>query len=309
MNLSFSLLSEVLPPPLHAGQLGATTFNAVPLVLLAGALGLYLWGTARVARLQPRHPWSRWRTTAFVAGLVVTALSIFSFIGVYADVLFWDHMVQHLMLIMIAAALFAMSSPVLLVWRATTGDAHRRVTRWLRTPVSEFFSHPVVAFVLYAVVIPITHLTVFFNYALEHPAVSDVEHLIFLVVGYLFWRQIFGAEPQKTRMHPAMKMLYLFLAIPVDTFTGLSLDSATREMFPAFSAAHRTWGPTLVTDLHIGGVIMWVLGDTLMTLAMIPVAIEWLHVEERRAVRVDRELDAILPGRGPGGSDIAPGRP
>jgi len=42
-----------------------------------------------------------------------------------------------------------------------------------------------------------------------------------------------------------------------------------------------------------------------MTLAMIPVAIEWLHVEERRAVRVDRELDAILPGRGPGGANVA----
>ena len=55
---------------------------------------------------------------------------------------------------------------------------------------------------------------------------------------------------------------------------------------------HRDWGPPLVTDLHIGGSLMWVVGDTLMLWPMIPLAIEWMHLEERRAVRIDRELDA-----------------
>jgi putative copper resistance protein D len=54
---------------------------------------------------------------------------------------------------------------------------------------------------------------------------------------------------------------------------------------------HRTWGPSLVDDLHIGGVIMWVGGDTLMLWPMIPLAVRWMHLEERRAVRVDREFD------------------
>ena len=87
----------------------------------------------------------------------------------------------------------------------------------------------------------------------------------------------------------------LFLAIPIDTFTGLSLDSTRHEIFPAYLAMHRTWGPSLVTDLHMGGIIMWVGGDTLMLLPMVPIALRWMHLEERRAVRVDRELDAILP--------------
>ena len=63
-------------------------------------------------------------------------------------------------------------------------------------------------------------------------------------------------------------------------------------MFPAYFATHRTWGPSYVTDLHVGGDIMWVVGDTLMLWPMIPVALRWMHMDERRAARIDRELDA-----------------
>ena len=72
------------------------------------------------------------------------------------------------------------------------------------------------------------------------------------------------------------------LAIPIDTFTGLSLDQQVKELFPAYLTFHRTWGPSLVDDLHIGGVLMWVAGDTLMLWPMIPVALEWMHLEERK---------------------------
>jgi cytochrome c oxidase assembly factor CtaG len=292
-------------PPLRAGQLGATEFDVVPILMILGAALLYVWGVMRIHRLRPRHRWSGWRTAAFFSALVVTAFSIFSFIGVYDGVLFWDHMVQHLLLIMVASALFAMASPIDLAWRATTGRAHEAVTTALRSGVARFFGHPAVAFVLYAVVIPVSHLTAFYNYTLQREEVHNLEHVLFLVVGYLFWRQIFGAEPNRYRMHPAMQLGYLFLAVPVDTFTGLSLTQVRHEIFPAYVAVHRTWGPSLVTDLHLGGVIMWVGGDTLMLLPMIPIAIRWMRMEERRAVRVDRELDAMLPTD----RDLGPGAP
>ena len=73
-------------------------------------------------------------------------------------------------------------------------------------------------------------------------------------------------------MHPIMQFGYLFLAIPIDTFTGLSLTQTTTELFPAYLTLHRTWGPSLVQDLHLGGVIMWVGGDTLMLWPMVPAA-------------------------------------
>ena len=119
----------------------------------------------------------------------------------------------------------------------------------------------------------------------------NAEHLTFLIVGYLFWRQIFGNDPNVHRLHPALQFFYLFMAIPIDTFTGLSLAGASHELFPAYFATHRTWGPSYITDLHAGGDIMWVVGDTLMLWPMIPVALRWMHMDERKAVRIDRELD------------------
>ena len=198
---------------------------------------------------------------------MTTGVSIFSFIGVYDGELFWDHMVQHLLLIMVAAPLFAIASPLELAWRSTTGTAHVVVTEALRSKVAKFLGHPVVAFVLYAVLIPISHLTSLVQphpRAREHPQRRAPR---LLVVGYLFWRQIFGDDPNKYRLHPALQFFYLFLAIPIDTFTGLSLAGATQELFPAYLATHRTWGPSYVVDLHTGGTIMWVVGDTLDALA------------------------------------------
>ena len=98
---------------------------------------------------------------------------------------------------------------------------------------------------LYAVLIPVSHLTSWYNLTLEHESIHNAEHLAFLVVGYLFWRQIFGTDPNKYRLHPALQFFYLFLAIPIDTFTGLSLAGATKELFPAYLRHASHLGPFL----------------------------------------------------------------
>jgi putative copper resistance protein D len=297
--------SLALLPPLAGGQFLRADLAPVPIVVLACGLALYLWGVVRQNRLHPRHLWSARRTAAFVGSTAVSAVAVVSFLGVYDRTLFWDHMIQHLLLIMVAAILLAASSPVDLLWLATSGPAHRRVTAWLRSGPARVAGHPATAFVLYGLLVPITHLTILFNWAIEYEAVDQLDHLLFLAIGYLFWRQIFGAEPNRYRTQPPMRALLLFLAVPVDTFVGLTLSLEKGEIFPAYTAERRTWGPSLVTDLHIGGVVMWVGGDVLMMLALIPVVLAWVRQEERRADLFDRELDAYLPRQLPGGQPTA----
>ena len=242
-------------PPLRGSQFFSTQFDFVPVAMIVvRPCPLPLGRAAATTLLHPRHRWPIGKTVAWVGALVTTAVAIFSFIGVYDGELFWDHMVQHLLLIMVAAPLFAIASPLELAWRSTTGTAHLVVTEALRSPVAKFFGHPAVAFVLYAVFIPISHLTIWYNSRSCTRASTTREHLAFLLVGYLFWRQIFGNDPNCYRLHPALQFFYLFLAIPIDTFTGLSLAGATKEMFPAYLATHRAWGPSYVVDLHVGGV-------------------------------------------------------
>jgi cytochrome c oxidase assembly factor CtaG len=147
-------------PPLRGSQLLSTQFDFVPVAMVLAALALYLWGVQRANRLRPRHPWSHGKTAGFIGGLVATSFAIFSFVGVYDGDLFWDHMVQHLLLIMVAAPLFAIASPIDLFWRASTGPLHEWFTRVLRSRTATLLGHPGVAFVAYAVAIPLTHLTV-----------------------------------------------------------------------------------------------------------------------------------------------------
>ncbi len=158
--------------------------------------------------------------------------------------------------------------------------------------MAEAVGHPITGFALYAVLIPVAHLTPLYNYALTHDLAHDNEHLAFLVIGYLFWRPVVGVEPSRHPLSPGLRMVYLMLAIPVDTFSGLALVSATHEMFPAYFDVHRAWGPSLVGDLHIGGAIMWVGGDTLMVIGLIPIVVQWVRHEDEQARKIDAELDA-----------------
>src|SRR5208282_1121723 len=117
------------------------------LLLMFVALLLYMIATQRVGT------WSARRTVAFLAGLIVTFIATQSVIGVFDMEYFSDHMIQHLLLIMVAAPLFALSAPLDLAYDA--GSATMR--RWLDSRFMTFITQPLVAFVLYFVFIPVTH--------------------------------------------------------------------------------------------------------------------------------------------------------
>ncbi len=282
------------PLPDIGSNLGATTIAFTPTVLIGGATAIYLWGAHRVNRGSPGARWSGRRTLAFVSAMLVTFVSVELVIGVYDSELYYDHMIQHLLLIMVAAPLIAMGAPLELARQATGGGAHRLLARALDSRPAGFVGHPLVGFVLYAVTIPVAHLTAFYNETLVHDELHDLEHILFLVVGYLFWRPVVAIEPSRHPLNPWLRLVYLMAAVPVDTFCGLALTSATHELFPYYETLHRTWGPSLVTDLHMGGAIMWVAGDSLMLIAMIPVTIQLVRAEEARTAALDAELDAEL---------------
>ncbi|HLX88245.1 MAG TPA: cytochrome c oxidase assembly protein [Acidimicrobiales bacterium] len=286
------LVAEAVPPDIWH-NVGATTIAVTPSLLIFGALALYLAGVIRFDRTQPA-PWPVRRTVAFVSATVVTFVAIELFVGVYDDVLFYDHMIQHLMLLMIAAPLYAMGAPLDLLDRATTGRTHQTISKVLASRVAEIVGHPVTAVVLYAVLIPAAHLTGLYNLSLTHDLVHDNEHLAFLAVGYLFWRHAIAIEPARHPLHPGVRLALLAVAIPVDTFTGLALVSASKEMFSFYDSFRRSWGPSKVSDLHIGGSIMWIGGDGVMGLAMMPVLVRWVRFEEQRAREIDARLDAEL---------------
>ena len=258
--------------------------GALPLVLMVVALILYAMGVRRAPE------WSRARSASFLAALIVTFLSTMSVLGVYDMAYFSAHMIQHLLLIMMAAPLFALSAPLDL-WRAAGGSRTRAI---LDGRVMSVLTHPLVGFAAYFVVIPVTHLSGIANLMMQHQWVHHGEQIVFLVVGYLFFRAAFGIEHGRT-IHPGLRLVYVMAAVPVDTFTGLALVMTSALPFPAYRAMAPSGSTSewLLSNVHLGGAIMWIGGDALMLLACIPITAAWVRWETQRTKVLDAELDRM----------------
>jgi putative copper resistance protein D len=193
----------------------------------------------------------------------VIVIATQSSIGAYDDVLFWIHMVQHVLLLMVAPPLLLLGRPVTLLLHATRNPVHTTVKRIVRSAPINVITFPLLGVLLYIATVVGTHLTGFMNVTLQHPIAHDLEHVLYLVVGYLYFLPLIGREPIRWRLSFTTRLFLLVLAMPVDTFTGVVLSETNHELFPAY-AGRRNWGPSLVADLHAGGAVMWIGGDFVM---------------------------------------------
>ncbi len=271
-----------------------TQWQSAPVVTASVVIiaALYLWGVVRVGRQHPVRPWPRWRTGLFLAGLAVIVIALQSGIGSYDDVLFWDHMVQHLMLIMVAPPLLIFGQPLTLLLHASRNPLHTWVKNVLRSKVASFLTWPVFGFAAYAAAIVVLHLTAVANVIARNNVAHEAEHVVFLVVGYLFFLPIIGSEPIRWRLSYPTKLILLFLIMPVDTFTGLVLGYGNRGTPGLPLGARPSWAGTATADLHAGGAAMWVAGDGLMFITMMIVFLMW-STDSRAETRTRGWLESV----------------
>src|ERR1022692_1787563 len=292
----------MLPPFGWEAAVSRWQFAPVVTVLVVIAAGLYLWGARRVARRHPARPWPLWRTAMFLGGLAVVVVATQSGIGAYDDVLFWDHMIQHLMLIMVAPPLLIAGQPVTLLLHASRNPLHTWTKRVMRSRVVGFLTWPVFGFLAYAAAIAVLHLTAAANLFTRNQTAHDGEHVVFLLVGYLFFLPIVGSEPIRWRLSYPAKLILLFLIMPVDTFTGLVLGYGNAGTPGLPPGARPAWAGTATADLHAGGAAMWVAGDALMFAMMMIVFLMW-STDSRAESRTQGWLEAVRR------ATVAPGAP
>ena len=285
-------LAGQLPPLDAAAALRVWQFApGVSAVLLLLALG-YLAGAWRIGRRHPARPWPAWRTLAFLAGLGVIGAATQSSIGAYDDVLFSVHMVQHLLLIMVAPPLLVVARPVTLLLHAFGNPAHTQIKRAVRSRAVTAVTWPPAVTVAYCAVVAGTHLTPLMNLAVRNDLVHNAEHVLYLVTGYLFFLPVVGSEPIRWRVSMAGRYLMLLVTMPVDIAAGVILMLVPHELFPAYAHTGRTWGPSPLTDLHDGGTIMWVGGDIIMTVLALVVSFLLIH-DRRRAGQLGGWIEGI----------------
>jgi putative copper resistance protein D len=265
--------SSELPPFSWAQAFTLWQFTPVVTGFTALFAGLYLWGVVRVWRRHPARPWPVPRTAAFLAGLLVVVLATQSGIGTYDDTLFWVHMIQHLMLIMIAPPLLVAGQPVTLLMHASRNPLHTWVKRVVRSRPVVWLTWPALGVIAYTATIVGTHLTSFMNLVETYPAVHDAEHVLYLIVGYLYFLPLIGREPIRWKVSYPLRLFLLFIAMPVDAFTGVVLNSYSSDPFEPMEP--RSWGPSALDDIHMGGAVMWIGGAAIMFVVIMVTFFAW----------------------------------
>jgi cytochrome c oxidase assembly factor CtaG len=173
---------------------------------------------------------------------------------------------------------------------ASRNPLHSWAKRILRSRVASFLTWPVFGCLAYTVAVIGAHLTGFANLVQTNQAVHNAEHALFLVVGYLFFLPILGSEPIRWRLTYPVRFIILVLVMPVDTFTGLMLGYGTAGT-PGVPVAHPAWAPPPVSDLHLGGAVMWIGGDGIMFGLMMLVYLMW-SLDDRAATSGHGWLEA-----------------
>jgi cytochrome c oxidase assembly factor CtaG len=276
------------------------------LVFLLVAAGLYAVGMWRVRRRHRVRPWSLGWAAAFYGGLATVAVATMSSIGRYGTTFFWIHMIQHLLLIMVAPTLLVLGRPLVLALHATRNPWHRRIRRVLRSRIVTVVTSPLFAAPAYAAVVVGTHLTGLNNVVITNRVAEAIELSTYLVVGYLYLLSGFGDEPIRWRLSAPAKIVILLLSMPIDTFTGIALLMTDTPRWPAYADVYPGWGPDQVTDVHWGGAMMWVGGDTLMIVLILAAMVPWVRGRGRTRMRwIEKARRAALASYLPAGSTRA----
>ncbi|MGI8925644.1 MAG: cytochrome c oxidase assembly protein [Tepidiformaceae bacterium] len=286
------------PRPGPATLVTGWEFDPLFLGAVAATTWAYVAGVRSIGRAHPASPFPRRRVAFFLGGMGALVVAIASPLAAYDTTLFSAHMVQHLLIAMVAAPLLLLGMPITLALRA----ASARVRRGLLLPVLhsravKMLAFPVVAWVIFVLTMWVTHFSPLFNEALEDGWLHRLEHSWYLAAGLLFWWPAITADPGPWRMNHPVRLLYLFLQMPQNSFLGTAIYSSDDVLYRHYEMLTRAWGPSALSDQQLAGVIMWVGGDLIFLIALALVAYGWVQHEERRTRVDDRARARVTAGR------------
>jgi putative copper resistance protein D len=255
-----------------------------PLAIMAVALR---WVVVRIRG--GTHPGyvPRKRIAFIGASLILAFVALDSPVGFYADRYFSVHMIQHLMLTLIVAPLFVLGAPVTLALQAATAEVRRDILLpVLHSRLVRALAHPMVAWGLFALVLPLSHIPAFYDLTLRNDGWHAFEHLGLVLAATLFWWPVISIDPLPRRLvHPA-RVLYLFLIMPVMTFTGLAIYNANHVLYPHY-AAFSGGVHSALSDQNLAGALMWEAGMFFIVPALGAVLIDWMNHDEKESARED----------------------
>jgi putative membrane protein len=251
-------------------------------VLLAASLSLYALGLFRLwRRAGTGRGITRAQAARFLAGWIALFAALLTPIDTWGERLFSVHMVQHELLMVVAAPLLVLGRPLEAwawglpaTWRWPLARVGR--VRWLAR-VWAMLTEPLGAWTAHALALWAWHVPRFFEAALENEGVHIAQHSCFLVSALFFWWAVFG---RGVRRPDGASMALLFSTMMHTSALGALLTFAPSAWYPHYIGAA---GLSVVEDQQLGGLVMWVPGSVAYLIAGLAVVAGWLR-ERPRAV-------------------------
>ncbi len=245
---------------------------------VAGAIAitaiLYARGCRRHARSAPlaRNYWPQW---AWWTGWLALTLALLSPLDTLGAELFSAHMVQHELLMLVAAPLLVMGRPLAMFawalpasWATRVGRIFR--VKWWRQGW-RWLTLPAIAWLLHAVALWTWHIPSFFEAGLRSAAIHDVQHVSFFGTALLFWWALVR------RRRRAETTIHVFTTLIHTGMLGMLLTFATTPWYPFYAQTAPFRGLTPLEDQQLGGLIMWVPSGALLVIAGLLLVHAWLR--------------------------------
>lgn len=267
---------------------GAWSWEPVTLMGLASSAVLYVRG---VYRLWQGAGFGRgvrcWQALAFAGGWLTLGLALVSPLHTLGPVLFFVHMIQHEVLMLIAAPLFVLSRPLLPFLWGLPRTWQQRVARWGRGRIIQAswqtLTDPLVIWIVHALAVWLWHIPGLYQATLDDETVHILQHVSFLGTALLFWWALIYGRHGK--LGYGLAVLYVFTTAVHTSILGALLTFAPSLWYPAYAETTAAWRLTPLEDQQLGGLIMWVPGGVVYVFAGLAFFVLWLEEVERRVLQ------------------------
>jgi cytochrome c oxidase assembly factor CtaG len=260
------------------------------LAWVIAAAVLYWLGGRRTVRPEPRAA-DRWRTAAFIAGLLTIVVALDSRIDDLAEELLWVHMVQHVMLLLLAPPLLALARPWNRMWHGFPLRFRRSTARVVtQSPrlaplrsAARILQDPVPSWLLFNVTFVAWHVPAAYDATLHSQFVHALEHATFFGTALLFWTRVIDSPPWRSPLADLPRAIYLGLAMLVSWVLAITFAVSTAPLYAPYAAeASRPGGITAIADQQLAAGVMWVPGSIPLTIALLFLVYRWLQPKRPR---------------------------